>query len=333
MIATRFTCYFSKMALSNEQTTLKGILGIVRGLAAANETNVGRLKMLSAGQKSLYEKVMDLEALVSSGRGASDKVSASSAPTIAGANLTRLEGSTSLLLGGLFTGTQIGDSMDGQKRASVYFRILTVQPYPKPSELKQAFLEARRDVTTEAVIRWFDVNRVQILARFRDRRSALVRHVKLVVATELKVGRPPEEGEKTTMDEWRHQCTVAWLAAKDEARSRGLFYPEFVTTLLMNHAETADPYVTHVKPFVLPVEVEQGEEPASPHQYESLEGMEAYWLIIIAVSFERTCVDEHSNVQCSKGTVNSTSLGAARAIVCAQRAVNLQHVRDQQDNV
>jgi hypothetical protein len=217
------------------------------------------------------------------------------------------------MLMGLFTGVQVGDAMDGHKRASVYFRVMCVNPYPKPSELRQAFMEARRDVSVTAVSNWFDLNRGQIIARFRDRRSALVRFVKLAIASELKVGRAPDVGDEG-MDQWRQHCAEAWKRAKADARKSGLYYPKFVTTLLMQHAESSDPYVEHMDPFIVG-DIEQ--EPA--HLSESLVGMEAYWLLIIAVGFETVCIQEQGTMQCSKSIVNSGSLSAAKLIVQAQR--------------
>ena len=154
--------------MSAVENNLKNILGVVRALAVNVESNGNKIKLLALSQKSIMEKLVFLEDWAVSGGSVSLKKSSTVPTTNAGANMSRLEGSTSLLLQGLFTGAQIGDALDGHKRASVYFRILCVTPYPKPSEVRQAFLEARNDVSVDAVKNWFDLNRVQILARFRD---------------------------------------------------------------------------------------------------------------------------------------------------------------------
>ena len=174
--------------MSVESNNIKNILSIVRSLAVNAEANVSRYKVLASGQRAMMEKLKVLEECAITSPVAGAAIPGKSGPTIAGANLSRLEGGTSLLLQGLFTGAQYGDAMDGHKRASIYFRIICLNPYPKPSEIRQAFLEARNDVTEDAVNNWFDMNRVQLLTRFRDRRSALVRHVKLAVGVKLKVG-------------------------------------------------------------------------------------------------------------------------------------------------
>jgi hypothetical protein len=187
--------------MSVENNNLKSILTIVRSLQTTVEANGSKLKLLAVGQKSIMEKCRFLEDWALS-REVLSKPAATGA-TIAGANLSRLEGSTSLLLQGLFTGEKIGDAMDGHNRVSIYFRILIV--YPKPSEIKQAFLEARNDISLDGVKNWFDLNRSQILTRFRDRRSALVRFVKVAVAMELKIGKPPEDGGEGTMAQWKQR--------------------------------------------------------------------------------------------------------------------------------
>jgi hypothetical protein len=310
--------------MSVDNNTIKTILTTVRALAVNVESNGNKLKLLANGQKAMMEKLRFLEDWAVTGSVSSKK--APTVPTIAGANLSRLEGSTSLLLQGLFTGAQVGDAMDGHKRASVYFRILTLNPYPKPSEIRLAFLDARNDVTVDAVNNWFDLNRVQILGRFRDRRSALVRYVKLAVAIELKVGKPPEEGGEGSLAQWKERCIDAWKSAKTVAKQNGLLYPEFVTKLLLHHAESADPYIDHPDPFIFVPEIAD-DATAAVHPYLSLGILEAYCLMIIALSFEAVLVQDPNAVQCSKHSINSASLFSARLIVKKQRETYRERAR------
>ena len=160
------------------------------------------------------------------------------------------------------------------------------------------------------------------------RRSALVRHVKLAVASELKVGKAPEEGGEGTMAEWRERCVASWYSAKVEAKAKGLLYPEFVTKLLMHHAESADPYVDHLDPFV--VSENDNDNSDAAHLYASLEVMEAYWLLIIALSFEALLVQDPSAGQCSKNSITDAHIVVSRMVVRKQRQSYQERARDRE---
>ncbi len=75
------------------------------------------------------------------------------------------------------------------------------------------------------------------------------------------------------------------------------------------------------------------DEAAAEPSYVTLEGMEAYWLLIIAVSFEALCVQDNSSMQCSKQSITDGHLIAAREIVKSQRAAYIQRARELNDDV
>ena len=104
-ITTRLTCSICNM--SAVENNLKNILGVVRALAVNVESNGNKIKLLALSQKSIMEKLVFLEDWAVSGGSVSLKKSSTVPTTNAGANMSRLEGSTSLLLQGLFNGAQI----------------------------------------------------------------------------------------------------------------------------------------------------------------------------------------------------------------------------------
>ncbi len=110
------------------------------------------------------------------------------------------------------------------------------------------------------------------------------------------------------------------------AKQNGLLYPEFVTKLLLHHAESADPYIDRPDPFTFVPEI-AADATAAVHPYLSLEFMEAYWLMIIALSFEAVLVQDPNAVQCSKHSINSASLFSARLIVKKQRQTYRERAR------
>ena len=132
---------------------------------------------------------------------------------------------------GILWGTRIG---------LIFFRQLTINPYPTETELLETLLEHRGGISKRDVKAWFMSHRVRIRSTFRDKRSSYMRTVKTYIAHFMQVEVPPTHSTSDATKEWRTECATSWIAMKDDAVSNGLSYPSEVTDIALGIAQLWD---------------------------------------------------------------------------------------------
>ena len=218
--------------------------------------------------------------------------------------------SGSLVLPGLFNGEWEGERCDGEKRSTVFFRLLCKNMYPTKEELLEEFLCARCDVKEKAVRKWFKLNDDGLTLRLRSRRSALSRYIKSNVIQALGgTEMPPEKGDPMVTAEWVEDGRQLWLNAKIEARATGLLYPTCVTKTVLRHAKQSDSSTQYTVSC----------PPADSQDlwWKYLIGMEAYFLFVMTAVF-----GEHTSdyiIQLKRETLCGDAFVLAVQIVLKQR--------------
>jgi hypothetical protein len=227
---------------------------------------------------------------------------------------------------GIFNGAVYGDFVDGLHRSNVFFRLLSLDPYPTEQDLLDAFMAFRLDVPEDVVTEWWASHRREMMKKFNDRRAAFIRFIKDQVGIWLGCGRCPiEAGFPQVTKEWRNAVALRWYAEKKLARQNvsGLFYPKKVTDIVLAQAVKCDPLSKYSGVYV----------PADIPVFEwgtHLIVIEALTLNIIAISFGQKAGPY--DFSCCEETLGGNRLAEAVKLVLRQRGKYYVEYNDDEDD-
>jgi hypothetical protein len=179
------------------------------------------------------------------------------------------------------------------------------------NEIQTELEHAKEGIQDKDFIIWWGIHKTAIGDRFRDRRSAFVKYIRDNVGEHLGMGKcPSEKGNPKAIRDWKIGVCNAWTMGLIIARCQRLYYPAFVTQLVLSTSSSSDPYTTYLGEYV-PVDLDAGD------YWRNLIILEAFACNIIAVCFsERIC---RQNVQCDEDNAGGEALGKAIKLVLHQR--------------
>jgi hypothetical protein len=218
----------------------------------------------------------------------------------------------SVVFQGLFNGNLFGDIRDGQKRTSVFFRQLCINPYANEKALGNLFRDSKEDISDTAVTNWLEHNSKEVMSSFRNRRSGFIRFVKDALGMALGVGHIPlENGVPAVIMAWKLKVRDAWLVAKKNAEGEGFFYPRLISLFLLEHAKVSDNYSAYTSGFC-------SEDTEKEFWWTNLIVLEAFALNVISVCFGRHTLE--SNIECSERNLGGIFLKLSIELVLRQRS-------------
>jgi hypothetical protein len=226
---------------------------------------------------------------------------------------------------GIFNGAVYGDWVDGLHRSVVFFRLLSLDPYPAEHDVLDAFMAYRLDVPEEIVSEWWVTHKREMIKKFNDRRAAFIRYIKDQVGIWLGCGKCPiEAGFPQVTKDWKMACALKWVAEKKVARRPpfNLCYPKKVTDLVLAQAVKCDPLEKYSGVYV-PEGTPAGEW--GPHMIV----LEAFTLNIIAISFGQKAGP--LDFSCCEDTLGGKRLMDAVRLVLRQRALYYAEYDDADD--
>ena len=280
--------------INSVEDKLDESLKLCREKASAGDDLMMKLELLAEGQTYLLQAD---EASCASSAAASSTGS----PQQSGFVAPR----PTLTYTSLFTGKMNGGILWGMKIGTVFFRQLTVNPYPNETELLESLLEHRGGMSKRDVKAWFMSHRVRIRSSFRDKRSSYMRTVKTHIAHLMQVEAPPSQSTSGATKEWRTECAASWIAMKDDAVSGGLSYPSEVTDIALGIAQLWDKAGCYTKEL-LPYERSEEDNETDDCTLSSIVTLEALTLLCCEITFclvDTTLSEAVCGTECLDGAV------------------------------
>ena len=227
---------------------------------------------------------------------------------------------------GIFNGAVYGDWVDGLHRSVIFFRLLSLDPYPHEHDVLGAFMAYRMDVPEAIVTEWWACHKREMMKKFNDRRAAFIRFIKDQVGIWLGCGKCPiEAGFPQVTKDWKMACSLRWFAEKKLARPSffHFFYPKKVTDIVLAQALKCDPLEKYSGVYV--------PENTPPAEWGiHLIVLEAFTLNIIAISFGQKA-GSFDFSSCEE-TLGGNRLMEAVKLVLRQRALYYASYDDEDDD-
>ena len=280
--------------INSVEDKLDESLKLCREKASAGDDLMMKLELLAEGQTYLLQADQALCA-------SSADASSTGSPQQSGFVAPR----PTLTYTSLFTGKMNGGILWGMKIGTVFFRQLTVNPYPTETELLETLVEHRGGMSKRDVKAWFMSHRVRIRTAFRDKRASYMRTVKTHIAHLMQVEAPPSQSTAGATKEWRTECAASWIAMKDDAVSGGLSYPSEVTDIALGIAQLWDKAGCYTKEL-LPYERSEEDNETDDCTLSSIVTLEALTLLCCEITFclvHTTLSEAVCGTECLDGAV------------------------------